>query len=56
MEPSVGFEPTCPYGSALQVRCNRPLCEEGSAEEIFKIIIYYYYPKFKAVFKNNCVN
>ena len=30
LEPSVGFEPTCPYGSALQVRRNRPLCEEGN--------------------------
>ena len=29
VEPSVRFELTCPYGTGLQIQCNRPLCEEG---------------------------
>ena len=35
IEPSVGFEPTCPFGSCLQDKCNQPLCEEGIIFKIF---------------------
>ena len=30
-EPSVRFELTCSEETGLQIRCNRPLCEEGMA-------------------------
>ena len=29
IEPSVRFELTCSEETGLQIRCNRPLCEEG---------------------------
>src|SRR5580704_13565772 len=30
MEPTVGFEPTCPFGAALQKQCRRPLGYVGN--------------------------
>lgn len=30
MEPEVGFEPTCPFGTALRMRWSQPLSHSGN--------------------------
>lgn len=35
IEPVIGFEPTWPFGSWLQIRCNQPLCDTGLWQSIF---------------------
>ena len=47
-ELPVGFEPTCPCGTWLQVRCNQPLCEGSLFQRTIKIYIIKI--KFQNVF------